>query len=325
MSDTFLVSVIIPTHNRERTIMRAINSVLSQSYQTFEIIIVDDNSNDNTVGLVNEIEDNRIKIIKLSSNQGAAKARNIGINESSGEYLAFLDSDDEWLPTKLDKQVKMFENADEKIGLIYSSIIIDLKGSRNIGMVAKARGNIYTAQIYEDQVSPTSTYLLKKECIDKIGGFDESLPARQDYDFVTRLSLEYDVDYVKDALVILYQDENNRITNNLEKRIYGHQQVVEKILNNVPLNAHKKKRDIKSYHKYSMGKYCLQNNNPTMGKKLFLESIKLNPLRIKSLILLILCYFPKKIQVLLIKRIKYIKRNIINYISLVFDKFRLNN
>jgi glycosyltransferase involved in cell wall biosynthesis len=105
-----LVSVIIPTYNRASTLARAIESVLKQTYGNLELIVVDDSSNDETSGVVSGIADERIKYIKFSKNKGVAAARNAGIKESCGDYIAFLDSDDQWLPDKLKLSLEVFKN-----------------------------------------------------------------------------------------------------------------------------------------------------------------------------------------------------------------------
>src|SRR5690625_2675360 len=103
--DQALVSVIIPVYNRENVILRAISSVLTQSYENIEVIVVDDASSDNTARVVAQVDDPRLRIIRRCSNYGAAAARNVGIGASVGQYLAFLDSDDYWLPDKIRQQV----------------------------------------------------------------------------------------------------------------------------------------------------------------------------------------------------------------------------
>ena len=104
-----MISVIIPTHNREKTIKKSIDSVLCQTYNNIEIIVVDDKSTDNTEEVINSIKDNRIKYIKLDENKGACFARNKGIELAQGKYIAFQDSDDEWLPQKLEIQLRYLE------------------------------------------------------------------------------------------------------------------------------------------------------------------------------------------------------------------------
>ncbi len=116
-----LVSVIIPTYNRAKTLPRAIKSALSQSYKNIEVIIVDDGSTDNTEEIVKNYQDSRIVFLKHITNEGCAAALNTGISNVKGEYVAFLDSDDEWLPTKIEKQMVKFKYVDENVGVIYTN------------------------------------------------------------------------------------------------------------------------------------------------------------------------------------------------------------
>lgn len=107
-----MVSVVIPTYNRAHVLNRAIRSVLGQTYQHFEIIVVDDGSTDNTEQVVKAIADDRVRYIRHETNKGtAAAARNTGIRQACGEFIGFVDSDDEWLPGKLQKQVDKFHSA----------------------------------------------------------------------------------------------------------------------------------------------------------------------------------------------------------------------
>lgn len=121
------VSIIIPTYNRAHLIERAIESVLHQTYQDFELIIIDDGSTDNTDDIINKFQkkDDRIIYLKHDRNKGGSAARNTGIKASRGEYIAFLDSDDEWLPEKLEKQMDFFES--NNYGFIYCNMIIEDK------------------------------------------------------------------------------------------------------------------------------------------------------------------------------------------------------
>ncbi len=114
------VSVILPTYNRAHLIKRAIQSVLDQTYQNFEIIVVDDGSTDNTEEQVRSFNNPKIRYIRYNENKGAAFARNAGIKASRGDYIAFQDSDDEWFPHKLQRQMEAFKNASPEVGVVYT-------------------------------------------------------------------------------------------------------------------------------------------------------------------------------------------------------------
>ena len=117
------VSIIIPTYNRAKLLSRAIKSVLDQTFKDFELIIVDDGSTDNTKGVVEEFQkkDSRIKYIWQENSGAPAKPKNTGIRQARGEYVAFLDDDDEWFPKKLEKQIELFE---DNIGFVGCNILI---------------------------------------------------------------------------------------------------------------------------------------------------------------------------------------------------------
>ena len=124
MAEKPTVSIIIPTYNRAHLIDRSIQSVLNQTYQDFELIVVDDGSTDNTEDIIRQFQekDKRIKYIKHDKNKGGSAARNTGIKNSRGEYIAFQDSDDEWFPEKLEKQIEIIECTDPKVGIVYSDM-----------------------------------------------------------------------------------------------------------------------------------------------------------------------------------------------------------
>ena len=122
MAEKPTVSVIIPTYNRAHLIDRSIQSVLNQTYQDFELIVVDDRSTDNTEDIIRQFreKDKRIKYIKHDKNKGGSAARNTRIKNSVGKYIVFQDSDDEWFPEKLEKQMKIFETASLEVGVVYT-------------------------------------------------------------------------------------------------------------------------------------------------------------------------------------------------------------
>ncbi|MCK4529078.1 glycosyltransferase, partial [candidate division WOR-3 bacterium] len=190
------VSVIIPTYNRVHLIGRAIQSVLEQSYQDFEIIVVDDASTDNTGEVVRSLKDERIRYIRHEKNKGAAAARNTGIKVARGEYIAFQDSDDEWLPEKLEKQMKAFDNAPPEVGVVYT----DMQRINEDGgieywhspRILPEDGIIYKDALdYRVMNIGIQSAVIKKECFDKVGMFDERFPRFIDLELFIRLSKYY--------------------------------------------------------------------------------------------------------------------------------------
>ncbi len=211
-----LISVIIPTYNREKTILRAVQSVLDQTYQNFEIIIVDDCSSDKTVKIIKPLleKDMRIKLLLNEKNQGPNYSRNRGIKNSKGEYIALLDSDDEWLSEKLENQLQKFKNNSENVGLVYCGVaIINVLNKSKEIISPKYRGNVLkNLSIRNIITGGGSGSLIKRKVFEKCGFFDEHESLRrggsQDYEMWIRISQYFEFEYVNDVLlnVYLYND-----------------------------------------------------------------------------------------------------------------------
>jgi glycosyltransferase involved in cell wall biosynthesis len=195
-----LVSVIIPTYNRGWVIKEAIDSVLDQDFSDYELIVVDDGSNDNTREIL-EAYGKAITVLQ-QSNRGVSAARNRGIAEAAGRLIAFLDSDDLWLPRKLTAQVKFFEeNADAVINQTQEIWI-----RNGLRVNPKKRHHKFSGMIFERSlalclVSP-SAVMIKKSLFDAVGVFDEQLPACEDYDLWLRVSCRYPVHLMDTPLII---------------------------------------------------------------------------------------------------------------------------
>jgi len=222
------VSVIIPTYNRAYLLNRAINSVLKQSFQDFEIIIVDDASTDVTDNLINTLNDRSIVYIKHKKRRGASAARNTGIEIAHGEYIAFLDSDDEWLPEKLEKQLNVFDNSSyQDLGLVYTACLEIREAKQKRTLIPNFRGDILKNLLVKNYIGYTSIPLIKKECFTKAGLFDEQLPGSQDWDMWIRIAQYYEVDFVNDILVYVYPQRDGIMKNNAGA-IMAHKRILKK-------------------------------------------------------------------------------------------------
>lgn len=207
------VSVIIPAYNRAHLLDRAIKSVLNQTFQDFELIIVDDASTDSTELVVMSFGDKRIIYILHEIRKGASASRNTGIKASRGMYIAFLDSDDEWLPQKLEKQIKVFENGSDKLGLVYVGYSDENKPDEPI--IPQYRGKILHYLLINNYVGSTTNPLIRKNCFDKAGYFDEDLPAANDWDIWIRISQHYDFEFIPEILAS-YHPQPDSISKNIE-------------------------------------------------------------------------------------------------------------
>ena len=246
-----MVSVVITTCRREPDILRrAMDSVIHQTYSDWEMIIVDDSPADyplrnvvrDMVEQIGQADDKegkkRIHYIAHAENKGACAARNTGLEAAAGEYIAYLDDDDEWLPQKLALQVQKAEEAGSSVALIYCGSYVRKEGSDKT-VVRKQeyhRGHIFDTLILENYIGSTSFPLMRTKCLREIGGFDVLMQSAQDADVWLRLAALYEMDYVKEPLVCYHIHEGVRISTNIAKKIAGLERMNEK--NQVYLDTH---------------------------------------------------------------------------------------
>lgn len=205
-----LISVVIPTHNRGFCIEESVRSVLEQTYRNIEVIVVDDGSTDQTEVVVGGIDDPRLRYVKLEENKGANYARNVGINNAAGDYIAFNDSDDLWLPEKLEKQMKLMRLEDnEQLGCVYCAVTKYQNGkiltiAPNMEKVGEnAIGNLRDYMLGHMFIS-TQSLLVKKSVLEDVGGFREELKRLQDWELLLRISGKYKFTLVQENLVDAY-------------------------------------------------------------------------------------------------------------------------
>ena len=206
------ISVVIPTYNRKETIKRAMDSVLSQSYQNFELIIVDDGSTDETQEIINKfLPHEKIKVISID-NSGVSKARNIGIQNADSKWIAFLDSDDEWHTDKLTRQMKVIEDDPDAV-LIHTNEVWIRNGKhlKQKGIHKKYGGFIFDKCIPLCNISP-STSLIKKSVLEEVGMFDEKFVVCEDYDLWLKISSKYKVHFIEDSSVNKYGGHDDQLS-----------------------------------------------------------------------------------------------------------------
>lgn len=203
-----LVSVIIPTRNSARIVMRALRSVWKQDYNPLEIIIVDDNSTDSTVSIIRNCLKFDVKLIELKSHSGASAARNAGIARSSGEFIAFLDSDDEWLPNKITKQMILFQNSPELVLVSCGADIINHTGEvatliTNRNPPVTGRDAWKTLLAYSFIATPC--VIARRSAIIRAGCFDPTLSIAEDQDMWIRIACAGEIGLVNDTLALIHE------------------------------------------------------------------------------------------------------------------------
>ena len=211
-----LVSVIIPTYNRAHMLKRAIASLQNQTYSNWEALIVDDASKDDTDVVVQQMqqEDKRIHFFKLDKNGGACVARNVGINNAKGEYVTFLDSDDEYLAQKIELQVKCLQTSKvENVGVVSCGRQDARDGKVYLTWIPKLKGNIVQNLLQKDKIGANTSFLMvtKKLLLEKEIYFDPQMPAGQDWDFLVRVCQHAGFDFVPQPLVIIHHHSGERV------------------------------------------------------------------------------------------------------------------
>ena len=271
------VSVIIPTRNRAAFLQAAIQSVLNQTFQDFEIIVVDDASEDHTSAVIRSFTEPRIRYLRHESSRGQGATRNAGLHQALGEYVALLDDDDEWMPQKLEKQVALLDGSPSKVGMVYTGICrIQVYSKRVINrLVPDKRGSLFEEICKRNFIGGCSSVMLRRACLEKIGWFDERLASAADYDMWLRISKEFDIEYIREPLV-LYTVHPNRISTNYESKVRGLEAVLHKHGRYLALDS---KNYSRRYFVLGMN-YCL-NGNAKEGRGALLKAIRLYPFAVR--------------------------------------------
>jgi glycosyltransferase involved in cell wall biosynthesis len=219
-----VVSVVIPTYNRAHILGRSLGSVLAQTFQDFEVIVVDDGSTDNSEEIVRSFSDARVRYLRHESNKGGSAARNTGIRAAKGQYVAFQDSDDEWLPEKLAIQLEAFKTSKlEHLGVVTCPLFGAHDGK--LDETPRSKGNSKDGWVYKDLLTRrfvvgvgTPTLLVRRDAITEANLFDESLPRDEDWDFVLRLSRDWQVQSVDAPLMIVHYRSGSSVSQSTDTR-----------------------------------------------------------------------------------------------------------
>lgn len=299
------ISIILPVYNRQHTIAKAIQSVLNQTYEHFELIVVNDASTDRTESVIRSFHDSRIRLFTHDRTKGASAARNTGIRHAKGEWIAFHDSDDEWLQNKLEKQVEivnLYGNV-EPSPIIYTGFYrYNQNGFREYipsKFLTDKEGYIINSLLKGNFVT-TQTVLLQKDCLEKVGGFDEGLPRFQDWELWLRLAPEHPFILIDEPLVNVYfsrksiSADSSLIVKSYQLIYNKHRALLSKVN---PRNA---SFFLTSYgHNLCLGGYLKD------GRAILKYSLSLNPFNLKTLA----CYTVSLLSIKIYQKIyRFVKR-----------------
>ncbi|WLE96828.1 MAG: glycosyltransferase family 2 protein [Candidatus Electrothrix communis] len=277
------VSVVITCYNYGKFIEDCLKSVQQQIYQNFEVIIVDDGSTDNSEKMIRPfLKDERFRYI-WQKNGGHANAKNCGVRECQGKFIAFLDADDLWLPEKLAKQIPLF--SDKSVGVVYSRIAcIDQEGKPRIkkkalGFPSPRRGRMTDCLIY-DNVIPFSSAVVRSECFTSLGVFfDESLPMGTDWDIWLRFSMKYKFDYCEEKLTRYRVGHSGQISKNLQGRFQCADRIISKFTNDFPSSLCKSRLKCARYYSCCVRGYALRKYGIKFSLQYYFKAILIFPLK----------------------------------------------
>ena len=283
-----LVSVVLPTYNRADVLSRAIDSVLAQTYDDFELLVIDDGSVDETRERVTSYDDSRIKYLPLERNRGASTARNIGIDHAQGQYVAFQDSDDEWLPEKLTAQVRVMNDAPPDVGIVYTGFV-RIDGDSWVyvpGPNVETPEGYVQSELLKNNFITTACALVRKRCLGSVGGFDDSLPRLQDWDLWLRLSREYEFRLVDRPLLHQYLQPDSisrdraALIEAKRRLLDTHESLFEQASNKT-----------RSVHWARLGRMLIAEGDRRKGRKFLIRATRLDP-SLQNSALVLASYLP---------------------------------
>lgn len=225
------VSVVIPTHNRPELLKRALSSVYAQTYTDFEVIVVDDGDKPRAYDVLGKyLSRQNFAYLETEKDTGGSATRNVGIKHAKGEYIAFLDDDDEWLPKKLEMQVPLLKETSSKVGFVFCAINnIHRDGKIETTPVNPDTRDYSTIALIRFNGFMTSGLVVRRAVFDEVGMFDESLPSHQEADLILRIAQKYEGIGLKEAYVHMrVSSTDDHIGGNVGRRIAGREMVLAK-------------------------------------------------------------------------------------------------
>lgn len=268
--DTTLVSCVIPTYKRSETLKRAIQSALDQTYQNIEVLVVDDNEggspeSDYVKNIVDSFKDKRVMLVTQPKHINGAEARNAGVRASSGYYIAFLDDDDEWSTTKIEKQVSILKNNPNVNGV--SCLYHELHNGILFHSCPPYTADSLHKKIFQREVAVfTSTILLKKDCLLDAGLFDNTLRRHQDLQLLLDFTRKYKMQVLNEYLVLLHSDSDiNRPS--YERLLTIKKDFFRSVAHHFDLYSKKEQKQIMAAHSFELAFAALKEHRWIEGLK----------------------------------------------------------
>lgn len=313
------ISVIIPVYNGEKTIRETVETVFKQTFSDFELIVIDDGSQDATLEIISKFRDTRLKVLS-GSNMGVSEARNRGIAQASGDFIAFLDADDLWTPNKLEAQFNALQtNPQAAVAYSWTDYIDESGQFLYPGLHITLNGNVYSQLLVKNFLENGSNPLIRTHILKKVGGFDKSLSPSEDWDMWLRLAANYDFVAVPSPQ-ILYRVSSNSASSNISKQAIQGLKVIDKYFYQAPQSLKDlKKLSLANFYQYLIFKALdepITRQRSLLAARFFTHTIINNPTLLWQRTRLMLIVFfkittgfflPPKFSHFLLQKLKSIK------------------
>jgi len=288
-----LVSVITPTYNRSEFIEETVKSVLGQTMEDFEFLIIDDGSYDDTKSVLDSyLADDRIRYF-YQENQGQSVARNIGLKNSRGRFICFIDSDNVWLPDKLAVQISMMQD-NPSVDVIYGDCILIDKQSREVGVknIRRYSGHI-APQMLKDNCVSMNTAMARRQCFDELGGMNGKRRVADDYDLWLRFSAKYKFLYVPEYFA-KYRVMDDQISSDKRRRFEANERIIHDFLQEFPeaVTARQAKDGLATFYARKARYYATISERRTALESVF-RSLMCQPFGLAPWRSLVRVLFPK--------------------------------
>ncbi|MEK7630439.1 MAG: glycosyltransferase [Patescibacteria group bacterium] len=281
-----LVSVALPVFNRAPIIGRTIESILAQTFQDFELIIVDDGSTDGIEGVMRAYEDDRMRYVRHAENRGLMAARNTGVRESLGVFLAFQDSDDIWHPKKLEEEIALLHAAPLSVGGVYSRVEKTYINGSTMRIPSDDQktvdGNLLKVFLRGDYFITLQALLVRRECIDRVGAFDENFKVFGDGEFIIRFAKHFEFVYNPNIRVLL-KVQNDSISLDQKKRLTAKERLFEK-----ERETYSRFPGIYAANAFSLGRAFAFAGDTSKAKIFIWEAIRVRPWRFSYFVFFLL-------------------------------------
>ncbi len=327
MSQT-IVSVIIPTYKRNTTLERAINSVLNQTIDKFEIIVVDDNDEKSKYRKLNEKlmskyqNNSKVIYLKHKKNLNGAVARNTGIFYSTSKYIAFLDDDDEYLEKKIELQLNILEQLDDTWGAVYCGYYEYRKNkltSKNLGL---SFGNLKNKLLLkESTICAGSTLLIKRSILNELNGFDITFSRHQDWELLIRFFRKYKIAYVNHPLVKIYLDDNKKNRADTDSLILIKEKFLKKYKKDIEEMPISLQKEVYKRHYLEITRSYIMNKKINEAMKYYKKSRNYSKNSLFDSVKLILTLIDSIIPIKYFLRITMIRFSGTIYINTLFKVF----